>query len=1231
MRRLTHAAAYFFARLQQRFCRARSGSVLILVVALLVILALIGTAWMTSARNDRYSSSQNIANTQIDLLVEGAIALVEGVLADDLFSSGGYRLSGTGEYENWDASNLPTAGVGVASDDWLADRIPRLEDPSVVMSASNRPTWWAISAPLDKSGEFNDPRQEPTIPFAVGPKDKFEPTWLEYPAGSGKFLPAFGNYIAADADGDGIADAVLWKLLDSPIDGVTYYVAYRIIDNSSAVNASIAWAPNDTPGAGTLAGNYFPTNINLQALLYDAGGSDTPDQQIDRLNEYRFNNVTPTDPVADGGGTPTVRADFDYQDYYEALWLQLGRRLNNPGWVDTASRFRAPTIGDQIMLAYHFCLVNPSSIATESFDDPLRVSIYDNVPNMAGLLPSNQAFYPEPSATMPDPVGNWFEDNFDYDNPSGNGNPLDVANEIPRRALLTLRNAVSNVNVAPLTAAAPHTGMNDSSMRAAINNTHSASFGLLWRKFFDVMDAGPNASPFSTNLFNPSTTYDGNTFTVGTFANNTTEHEHRMFRSSIRDPRTPTYGAYFQPYHQLILRAAIAAVNTIDLIDSDNDVTRKNITLPAVLDGNPLNAVDVNVAIYGTENQCYITEVFANTNTSTPGGSLNLQNLQGYIAIELHNPHTGDDIDLTGWKLAIVTRPSTATYPLVYTELVSDLAALFPTAVTGQLPVLPAGGHLVLENYQHADITPRDVNAAGYRPPSQNLPPNESSGLVNDDPWTLYVPDLHLALNQELVLLRPIDEGAVVAGLNLPELAPIDQYDFTGLELPTGSSARIWHYVRPNGTSAAWKCIYPGRYDANQTTAGEPRNQGTATESWDPAIETDPWDVASGGTAPSTPVQLKGGDSGARYSPTFTIQLTPGGWAGPSHPGGTNNVFPFGTFARNGDLLQVPFIGSYIVETAAAGLVEMNGVSMDSAFADDTDLDNDEEEQIGRFCPFYWENPVGTVVTNDFGSTAADFRYEWARDLFDHFSVIAPHDDFFPNVSPTKYAAGGGTPEPEAVANSPGDAGNSDPTDTLGAVNDDIENDEAIHGLININTAPWPVLATLPMVIDITTGTVDLANNIALAMEIVNFRDVDSDPVTAGNQPHGPFASIFDLQRVPGFRDAMGTFDPATFQADDMHGDISPLNTAGTNPDDVVGDFETKYLVLNRISNLITTRSDSFTAYIVVQGWRNAESTDPLNPPELVVQRRVGAIIDRSGVVSDTTKGNLSTTRFPQN
>ena len=64
------------------------------------------------------------------------------------------------------------------------------------------------------------------------------------------------------------------------------------------------------------------------------------------------------------------------------------------------------------------------------------------------------------------------------------------------------------------------------------------------------------------------------------------------------------------------------------------------------------------------------------------------------------------------------------------------------------------------------------------------------------------------------------------------------------------------------------------------------------------------------------------------------------------------------------------------------------------------------------------------------------------------------------------------------------------------------------------------------------------------------------------------------------------------------------------------GDFKTKFTMMDRASNLITTRSDSFTAYILLQGWRDAETPGAT----LAVQRRAAFLIDRSGI----TPANVS-------
>src|SRR5437868_302349 len=74
---------------QGRFRSARPGSVLIMVVALLVLLALIGTAAMSTARIDRMSSKQHVVNTQIEMLADSVKQMVIGQLVNDLFPADG--------------------------------------------------------------------------------------------------------------------------------------------------------------------------------------------------------------------------------------------------------------------------------------------------------------------------------------------------------------------------------------------------------------------------------------------------------------------------------------------------------------------------------------------------------------------------------------------------------------------------------------------------------------------------------------------------------------------------------------------------------------------------------------------------------------------------------------------------------------------------------------------------------------------------------------------------------------------------------------------------------------------------------------------------------------------------------------------------------------------------------------------------------------------------------------
>ncbi len=131
-----------------------------------------------------------------------------------------------------------------------------------------------------------------------------------------------------------------------------------------------------------------------------------------------------------------------------------------------------------------------------------------------------------------------------------------------------------------------------------------------------------------------------------------------------------------------------------------------------------------------------------------------------------------------------------------------------------------------------------------------------------------------------------------------------------------------------------------------------------------------------------------------------------------------------------------------------------------------------------------------------------------------------------------------------------------------------------IKGRVNVNTAPSFVIEQLPWM------------HAAIAQEIVSYRDTTAKG----------FESIAELMQVP----LMGyyAYDPSYRLIDlERFPDLTPSDGA-------VSDFEERDVIFSRISNLVTVRSDVFTAYILVR-------IDVDGP-----QRRVIAVLDRSQVNS---------------
>jgi hypothetical protein len=1341
MKRILRKATYVLDRTRRRLSSARPGSVLILVVVLVVLLALMGTALLSTTRSDRYTATQNAANTQVDIIIEGVKQIAQGVIGGDMFGGPtgsssfrpGYDIHtiGTADstYEPWDAPlfidpSAPPIGYSTelaadlvkANDQWLSPRAPKISIDSMLYwtSIGMLPSVTKFDTPfVCNDNSVFDPALKNTYSFHITRSDaeRMAPAWVQ-PVGSSETYPAWyitNNgvqcfVLAADADGDGIADAGLMKLPFGEIDGVTYYWGVRIVDHNSAINVNTAFSQQQDFGFDHATQNtYFNTalspfgatvdpsaenglgiyrsHVGLRETLSENGMND----EIDAINFFRFGNLDFADwatglpePV-DEPAPPTppgIRADYPlFQAQGEALEYQLARRTANPGLRRVPSStgtapYRAFSIADTVSLAYHNVLINPEMAPSQLETVLMNASSteLDPVYERAGNHYRSTSPVRGRTAYTPNQVGAWFSDNYNYsttktDNSgslllngtaflfsAAGGTNLGTAS-ITRtypasiRSILTSYSATSNQAPTRAIAAAPITGMKvyPTTGGNPKTNVNTASFEELWRAYWCVMAEPANATtgtPFVAPPKSPVDPFEGEGFLPPPPFTSTGSNPQMMFRSSIRDMSATA--SYFENKVQLQLRAAIAAQQTIQLRNPTNTLP---VELPAVPIAGPTPAT-ARVKIYGTRPQPFISEIYAWNNPTGTDPASGTQNTAPYVGVELYNPFPVR-VSLEDLIIYAVERKN-GVYP-------------FPASSYVKVGVFKTGDYL--DPYTYGLV--ENFDAAGGDPDVHFRP--ASTGIIGSSTIkSFYISDLENVKDKEMIIVR--NQPAVllsgptdIANSHIND-EPIDSFDFTGFTV--GPAPERWSYTRgaegPDGAPMApWLCVYPGRYNAPQGNIAY-RQQGTQhldnSNGWD--VTTEPLDPplvpAAEAVAPTLgqpnisttvpaylPIPLGGDQFGANA-----------GYVGPN---GNTTKAPFGKFARDGDILQVPFIGSYIVYTTnSAGnidfIYEMNSVSMDAAFAEDSDPNDDYpgsspppgatdtggvREQVGRFCPILMK----TRGIDDFdgipqsSTQFGEKRYAWASDLFDYLTVQSPSSDYLPDVpEPNAHS-----PKPTPIDND-GD-GKAAEEDTLGSTpaNIGVENSLSTQGRINLNTANWRVLAAIPWVprveyptgsstvvkpdvfafngVTFTTAQNGVPDDEDIAKAIVAWRDGDpTASAAATHQPHGPFRSIYDLYKVtdrdpatpkPIFEYIQNEMAKTT-EPDDASGDFSPL---GAGTDHSRYDFEEQYLLLTKVSNLITTHSDSFTVYIVVQGWQGVGGT---TMPKLVVQRRAAFIQDRS-------------------
>ncbi|HEX8324754.1 MAG TPA: hypothetical protein VF595_12675 [Tepidisphaeraceae bacterium] len=1046
------------------------GSVLIFVVGVLLLLAIVATAFLGTSRADRTSTQQNAYNTQIDLLLEGVVNTMKGSILSDA------RI-------NVGADSIDS----LESDSFLAGRVPSLFNPvpltTTTATAGNPPLWSHITGPqLDSNFSYPMPPGRLTFDTAgynVAPPATYKtrrgvvPTYVRF---KGQPLPAFfinasdevGSFPetaytttpnqvpvpAIDADGDGIADSGMVRLPIGSLAGVTYYYGARVVDLSSAMNANTAWSWDSGVAAGRTPGNFFPSNVDL--FNATSGNATQRNDQFIRnrtgLNAVRLGQTAdasaPTFSASVADDNQNARAEYTFSTGFELLWLQSGRRLGNPGYLFRSATTEPRQLGkfdinNTATLARNFVLKDAAG--TKSKMETALAQALQGTQSDLNTLPATTDIVVKDSAWAADKPAenqtNWFNYTFAFPR----GNP--ASQTMPLRSILTGTNPVgidtplapisvpaagANARfgdtvlisgrrflcIAPETTTTPDTlaGLADWTTLSWVNqprkaNLNTADFGeLMWnfRRFMSLTDNDVDTQPapkFAAGSPFPINPTGNTSLSVPDRA------RWRQYRNVIRDPyaldpaitwsaRTdlPTSGGRFMTSSEVLqLRSALAAVNTLDLRDDDDNITARRIqtaVYPAT-PGDPIYPRHA-VTVFGTERQPYLTEVYVN-NDITPGpgsAGVNGPNLKGYVAIEFYNPYPVP-LNLNGWTLGVINRrrgttaappPNAAKTPGPGTPLTIDPLLPVTARTFDATMVIPANGFLVLENFNDLgnripDATVPSADDAVHRPTRALLPGTAASPTMR----LKFISNLHRVLYDagvgavpgqpnggELVLLRPRvcnivtgvpayttnlaeptdphDEGTAAAP-NLHDLVPIDSFDFTNMNVAAAGPFNVWHYFRENGAgTSSWRWAIAGPYNVTAGVAATPPTPTPTPQTPQipqPTHRQGPPAAPfnAGDPEPATPggaVALGAADGPGLPLVNFQgPQLNNVDW--PSrreivpNPGGVK-IFPAGGFARETDVFMIPTIGAYKILTLTSPAVTTpDGMALPETTADVTD------------------------------------------------------------------------------------------------------------------------------------------------------------------------------------------------------------------------------------------------------------------------------------------------------
>ncbi len=1197
----------------------RRANAMVMAVAMSVLLAIIGSAFVMMARLDR-QAVLNVADDQLhDTAVHTVLNRIQKVLADDVVGGdGSVKLLDNGYKEGEDGNELTSRepyDFPGKKDPWLANIEPyhvslpsneyeyRWLQSSEILYDKTRQNKYLPAIPYDADFDryeesylvntgspivlaakpletTNDPEIKPVEdPILIHPITGNLPRMYDY---NKVFTPydasekeKYAQYLA-DADGDGITDSIWRKLEGVDATGKDVLYAVRIVDNCGKLNLNTAWKME--PARADMSDGFRPWT-DVEDIDADSYGEFLHQINLSRL--FHNNSLTPTlegdnvqQEIHDLRGIGNLDTNEVYQralrfqEFVIQNFNYWPADLFSPGTPDASLEQYVPFgLEDEMELRNRF-LLNANSDTRLEIGDPggggyLKQALSDN--GIYRILPF-------------DDVTNWYT----------------YIKSIDKRHLVT-------------------TYSYDRELRA-----YSPDLSSVPEQELDEV-AGKFRKVNINDVLNDVREWqtDGNV----------TNRDRAL--KSIR-----AIALAFESCGYTFLQGIQYVANLVDFID-DNDIPtyiNAGMVRTAMDTTGPTPSADYNDYFYGTEKQPFITEVYNDvTNNEEDGLVCNSS------AIELYNPY--NDINLNGLYLCYVP-PGWNPFnyfddpienPLPEESFLIHLgenSTVSTTLSTNERRVYVSNSSMSIDTSQGAT---KDTYS------ELKIDPNHDACEI----WLLRVPENDLTKPENFILtdvVRDYERAYEEEGVfGIDYLRPDDLSP--GETRVCDISRKGWAPNEPH----KWKFArnkFAGEVGTNYLGASSKSSNeehGFSIPIADRASylpeDENKWRV--NGLHEFSQILFVGnphaGAIGGSYDDTngnIVYDLVIDGEAIIADPRTITEIIQAGSGLSDDDLKKL-HPHTYLV------------IKKDETIK----IRNDEGQIIDKTISHYVYEKYGYMRE---GYVRPNF-YGWSvknddsgnPTLLDRISCFARTGDHLDNNDNDR----------DGRNEKPDPPGSYDPTPE--AVDELLEC--RIPGRININTAPLSVIKTVVPWLTVDginrlregevngelyndySAFIDEISNIIGSSNDAIARNIPSEPnglyfssmgyipekkMESGTGYYKGYKTPYDVMEVLASFDRSEnnetgnplayTFDFANFVSSTKTWVLEHLSDPQAVPEfgtiGIDDDLEERYWVPSRIANLLTIRSDTFTAYIVVR------VQDRNNPAENYTERRYVATIDRSNV-----------------